>query len=603
LPNGRMRSLLRHPLSLVGGGLAFFSFFSILSMLLIEAILAKTNPYIGVFTYMVYPGLLVLGLLLISVGALLERRRRVGGGELPPFPRIDLNNPKTRGIFLFLTGTTVLILVLISTVSYRAYQFTDSVGFCGELCHSVMKPEYTAYQASPHSRVACVDCHVGPGATWFVRSKLSGAYQIYSVTFNKFPRPIATPIENLRPARETCEQCHWPEKFFGAQLKIINRFGYDAQNSVRQIQMLIRTGGGSPTTGVTAGIHWHMNIANEVWYGALDRQRQKIPWVWVKDMQGRVTEYFDTSLSLKPEELKRLEVRRMDCMDCHNRPSHIFRDPDAAVDNSLLTRLIDRKLPYIKKEAVRVLSQTYPDTEKAREGIATSLDRFYLTQYPQLYNKERETIRKAITEVQRIYQTNFFPEMKVDWRTHPDNIGHTLYPGCFRCHDGKHVSREGKVIRTECQLCHTIIGQETRVRTPTEVEAAEKFKHPWPLQRKHAQLGCNQCHWRGRGLEPQCATCHARPAGAPMAFACNQCHLKEQSLKPIMACATCHPTRTELHLKPTHAAVECTTCHIPHEWKVAKRDPCVSCHADKITHNEGAACRDCHQFRQLAKAS
>ena len=572
-------------------------------MFLIEAILGKSNPYIGVFTYMVYPGLLLLGLLLIPVGAYLERRRRVRFGELPPYPQIDLNNPRTRTIFLFIIASTVVLLGLISTVSYRAYQFTDSVAFCGELCHSVMKPEYTAYQASPHSRVACADCHVGPGATWFVRSKLSGAYQIYSVTFNKYPRPVATPVENLRPARETCEQCHWPEKFFGAQLKIISRFGYDEKNSARQIQMLIRTGGGSPTTGITAGIHWHMNIANQVWYGAADRQRQKIPWVWVKDMQGRVTEYFDSSASLSPEELKKLDIRRMDCVDCHNRPSHIFRDPDAAVDNALLTRLIPSDLPYIKREAVRVLSQPYPDTERAKEGIATLLDRFYLTQYPRIYEKRREEIKKAVTQIQRIYQTNFFPEMNVDWRTHPDNIGHTIYLGCFRCHEGKHVSAEGKVLRKDCYLCHTIIGQETRVTSPTEAEMAEKFKHPWELRGKHATLSCNQCHVRGRGLEKECASCHARPVNAPMAFPCAQCHLKEQSRKPLTACATCHPARSGLHLKPMHSAAECTTCHIPHEWKVAKREVCVTCHQDKITHNEGAVCRDCHQFRQLAKAS
>jgi hypothetical protein len=596
----RFRTLVAHPLSIVGVGLVIFSFFSILSMLMIEAIVGRSNPYTGLFVYMVYPALLILGLILIPVGALLDRKRRVRGGETTPFPRIDLNDPKTRGIFLILTAAGFLFMVLISTVSYQAYHFSESVAFCGELCHSVMKPEYTAYQASPHSRVACADCHVGPGATWFVRSKLAGMYQIYSVLLSKFPRPIATPIHSLRPARETCEQCHWPEKFFGAQMKVINRFGYDERNSARQIQMLIRTGGGSPTTGITAGIHWHMNIANVVYYGALDSQRQKIPWVWIKDTQGRVTEYFDTSASLKPEEWKNLELRRMDCVDCHNRPSHIFRDPDAAVDNALLVGLIDRNLPYIKRETVRVLSQSYLNTEKAREGIATSLDAFYVKEHPKLYKEKGEAIKKAIAETQRIYQVNFFPEMKVDWRTHPDNIGHTLYPGCLRCHDGKHVSREGKVIRNECQLCHTIIGQETQVRTPTEVQAAEKFKHPWPLLGKHAQLTCNTCHAKGRGLTPECATCHLRPAGAPMAFPCAQCHLKEQSLQPTMTCITCHPARTELHLKATHSATPCTTCHIPHEWKVAKREPCLTCHPDKSDHNAPIACRDCHMFRQVA---
>jgi hypothetical protein len=341
-----------------------------------------------------------------------------------------------------------------------------------------------------------------------------------------------------------------------------------------------------------------------VWYGAADPQRQKIPWVRMKDRQGRVTDYYDRSLSLNPEEMKKLEIRRMDCMDCHNRPSHIFRDPDSAMDTALLTGLIDSSLPYIKREAVKVLSQSYPSTEKAREGIATSLDSFYVTKYPKLYANKREEIKKAIAEVQRIFQTNVFPEMKVDWRTHPDNIGHTLFPGCFRCHEGKHVSNEGKVIRKDCQLCHTIIAQQTKVPKPADVEVAEKFRHPWPLKEKHAQLSCNQCHLRGRGLVAECATCHARPANAPMAtFACSQCHLKDQSIQPLMACATCHPARSELHLKATHAATACTTCHVPHEWRAAKREECLGCHSDKTAHNAPGVCKDCHSFRQLAKAS
>ncbi|MBI2359644.1 MAG: NapC/NirT family cytochrome c [Deltaproteobacteria bacterium] len=602
MPNGRVRGLMRHPVSVVGGALAFFSFFSILSMFLIEAILGKANPYIGVFTYMVYPGLLIFGLVLIPIGALLERRRRVRKGELPPYPRIDLNNPRARAVLFLVVFSSLILMGLISTVSYRAYHFTDSVAFCGELCRSVMEPEYTAYQESPHARVTCAECHVGPGAGWFVRSKLSGAYQIYSVLFKKYPRPVPTPVENLRPAQETCEQCHWPEKFFGAQLKVITRFSHDEDNSARQVRTLIRTGGGSPTTGITAGIHWHMNIANEIWYGAADPKRQKIPWVRMKDSQGRVSEYFDRTVSLTPEQIAKLEIRRMDCMDCHNRPSHIFRDPDSAVDLALLAGRIDRSLPYIKREAVRVLSQSYSSKEKAREGIATGLDSFYVTRYPKLYPRKREAIKKVVAEVQRIYQTNMFPEMNVDWRTHPDNIGHTLYPGCFRCHEGNHVSRDGKTIRRDCQLCHTIIGQETKVPSPTEVAVVEKFNHPWPLRGKHLELSCNQCHWRGRGLIGECTTCHARPADAPMAFPCAQCHQKEQSVKPVTACVACHPSRTELHLKPTHAAAECTGCHVPHEWKAARREVCVTCHQDKVAHNPQGICRDCHAFRQVAKA-
>ena len=598
-----MRNLFRHPLSLIGAGLVVLSGVSILFLFLIEAIAGRSNPYIGIFTYMVYPALLLLGVILVPVGLFLERRRRAKGGAGSVYPVIDLNNSKTRGAFLFVVVSSIFLMGLISTVSYQAYHFTESVTFCGELCHSVMEPEYTAYQDSPHARVTCAECHVGSGAGWYVRSKLAGVYQIYSVLFHKYPRPIPTPVHSLRPAQETCEQCHWPEKFFGAQLKVITRFAHDEKNSVHQIRSLLRTGGGSPTSGITAGIHWHMNIANEVWYGAADPQRQKIPWVRIKDKQGRVTEYFDRTASLTPEQMKKLEIRRMDCMDCHNRPSHIFHDPDSAVDQALLTGLMDRNLPYIKREAVRVLSQNYLGREQAREGIATSLDSFYLKQYPDVYRAKPEAIKNAVAEVQKIYQANIFPEMKVDWRTHPDNIGHTLYPGCFRCHDNNHVSREGKVLGRNCQLCHTIIGQETSIPRPTEVAAAEKFEHPWPLLGKHAELSCNQCHWRGRGLNPECTTCHTRPAGAPMAeLPCATCHLREQQVKPLTPCISCHANRTELHLKPTHSATDCTVCHVPHQWAVNKREVCYTCHPDKTNHNAPNLCRDCHPFRQGAKA-
>jgi hypothetical protein len=599
-----MRNLLRHPLSLVGAGLVVLSGVSIIFLFLIEAITGRSNPYLGIFTYMVYPALLLLGLIIIPVGVILERRRRAKGGDLPRYAVIDLNNAKTRGLMGFIVVSSIFLMGLISTVSYQAYHFTESVAFCGELCHSVMEPEYTAYKESPHARVTCAECHVGSGAGWYVRSKLAGAYQIYSIMFHKYPRPVPTPVHSLRPAQETCEQCHWPEKFFGAQLKVITRFGHDEKNSVRQIRSLLRTGGGSPTTGITAGIHWHMNIGNEVWYGSSDPQRQKIPWVRIKDKQGRVTEYFDRSNPLTAAQSKKLEIRRMDCIDCHNRPSHIFRDPDGAMDVVLLTGLVDSSLPYIKREAVRVLSQSYTTREQARESIATALDVFFLKQYPKIYEAQRDAIKKAIAEVQKIYQTNIFPEMKVDWRTHPDNIGHTLFPGCFRCHEGNHVSREGKVLRKDCQLCHTIIGQETSVQKPTEVAAAEKFDHPWPLLGKHAQLSCNQCHWRGRGLSPECITCHVRPAGAPMAsLPCATCHQKEQEIKPVTSCVTCHPNRSELHLKPTHSATDCTLCHLPHQWSVTKREVCYSCHPDKSTHYTQGVCRDCHAFKPAAKAS
>ncbi|MBI3989721.1 MAG: NapC/NirT family cytochrome c [candidate division NC10 bacterium] len=497
--NQRTPGLVRNAISLIGAALVLVSLVNIVFLFLADIFGVRAKPYLGIFAYMVFPAILIVGLLVIPVGMLLERRRRrkMAPSEVSPYPKIDLNDPRHRGAFAFFMGFTLLFLLLSTVGSYRAYEFTDSITFCGELCHTVMKPEFTAYQASPHARVACVDCHVGPGATWYVRSKLSGVYQVYAVLFDKYPRPIPTPIESLRPAQETCEQCHWPEKFFGAQLKVITHYAPDEKNTPRQIRMLIKTGGGSPTTGLTTGIHWHMNIANEVWYIATDEKRQTIPWVRMKDKQGRVTEYLAKDATVKPEEIEKAPKRRMDCVDCHNRPTHIYVPPDRAVDEAFLAGRLDRSLPLLKQQAIEVLTKSYPSTDAAMEGIATALDAFYLTKDPDLYAKKQEAIKEAIAEIQRIFKTNMFPEMQVDWRTHPDNIGHFYFPGCFRCHDGQHVSREGKVIRKDCEICHTILGQEEGGAPMVAVKGGA-FRHPIELG-DLAEVTCSDCHTGGVG--------------------------------------------------------------------------------------------------------
>ncbi|MFQ5791885.1 MAG: cytochrome c3 family protein [Acidobacteriota bacterium] len=495
----RPPGLLRNRISLAGAVLVLISLANIVFLWLAEIFGVRAKPYLGIFTYMVFLPILILGLLIISIGMLLERRRRrkLTPSEIPRYPRIDFNDPQQRRAFGFFLGFTLLFAIPLSAVlNYRAYEFTDSVNFCGVVCHKVMGPEFTAQQVSPHARVRCVDCHVGPaGATWYVHSKLSGAYRVYAVLFDKYSRPIPTPIESLRPAQETCEQCHWPEKFFGTQLKVITHYGSDEKNTPRQIRMLVRTGGGSPTTGLTTGIHWHMNIANEVWYIATDERRQVIPWVRVKDPQGRVTEYLTKDASLKPEEIKKAPKRRMDCMDCHNRSAHVSVPPDRAVDEAFLVGKLDRSLPFLKEQAVEVLTKSYPSTGEALEGIATNLDTFYLTNYPDLYAKKRAAVKQAIAEVQRIFKTNNFPEMKVDWQTHPDNIGHFYFPGCFRCHDGQHLSREGKVIRKECGICHTILGQEEGGKPMVEVKG-RFFRHPVDIG-DLAEVTCSDCHTGG----------------------------------------------------------------------------------------------------------
>ena len=347
----RVPGLIRNIISLIGLILIALSLANLLFLFMVDLLGGGTNPYIGVLTYMVLPMVLFAGIVLLIAGMLRERarRRKLAPGEIPKHPRLDFNDPRQRAIFAF-SASFIIIFGLMSAVgSYRAYEFTDSTQFCGQLCHNVMQPEFTAYQASPHARVPCVECHVGAGASWYVRSKMSGLRQVYAATFNTFPRPIPSPVQNLRPAQQTCEQCHWPEKFYGAQLKTIDHFGYDEKNSPRQVKLLIKTGGGSSAIGKTTGIHWHMNISNEISYLATDRQRQTIPYIKIRDRQGNITEYFAKDSTLKPEDIKKASLRRMDCVDCHNRPTHIYQPPDKAVDDQLAAGHIDSSLPFIKK--------------------------------------------------------------------------------------------------------------------------------------------------------------------------------------------------------------------------------------------------------------
>ena len=491
----KLRMLLRNPVSLAGMALAIVSLANIFLFVLIDQIATKASPYIGILAYMVSPAFLVFGLLLMLAGILIERRKKVAPTAF--YPSIDLNDPAQRSaVISFMTFLVVFVMVSVAG-SYKAYEFTESVEFCGQLCHTVMSPEYTAYQLSPHARVACAECHVGAGATWFVKSKLSGSRQVYAALFNTFPRPIPTPVHNLRPARETCEQCHWPKKFYGGQLKVFTHYANDEKNTVRQIRMIIKTGGGDPATGAPEGIHWHMNIANKIDYVAADEQRQTVAYVHVEDLQGRVTEYYAKDSKLSKDQIAKAPRHHMDCVDCHNRPAHIYVSPDQAVDQSLLARRLDASLPFVKQQAVTVLTGKYATTDAAMQGISTGMQDFYEKKYPDVAKSKQLEIRSTVTEVQQIFKRTTFPEMKLNWQTHPNNLGHYYYNGCFRCHDGQHLSADGKVISKDCNQCHTLMS-ETEGTTSLASTALPAFKHPVDLG-DLTQVSCADCHTGGVG--------------------------------------------------------------------------------------------------------
>jgi hypothetical protein len=369
------------------------------------------------------------------------------------------------------------------------------VTFCGQTCHQIMKPEFTAYQESPHARVSCVECHIGPGATWFVKSKLSGAYQVYATLANTYPRPIPVPIQNLRPAQETCEQCHWPRKFYGAAERVLNHYLSDEKNSPWTIRMLIKIGGGDPTFGPVGGIHWHMNIANKIEYVATDKQRQVIPWVRMTDgTTGQVTVYQLTDNALKPEQLNGTQLRVMDCIDCHNRPTHIFNSPVRSVELAISTGRIDKSIPYIKEQVVQALTQNYKTTDEALRTIAEKLQTYYETKQAAFAQGQSRLLTQAISEAQTIYSHNFFPNMKVNWSVYADNIGHKDFPGCFRCHDGKHASESGQIISNDCNSCHTIIAQGSGQNPASISPAGLEFEHPVEIGNAWKETPCTACH-------------------------------------------------------------------------------------------------------------
>jgi nitrate/TMAO reductase-like tetraheme cytochrome c subunit len=459
------------------------SVFSFLLLILLDTLAHFSNPYVGILTYLVAPGFLIIGLLMAGLGALLRRRQIIRHSGPFPALRIDLTLARDRRRFGFFLGGSVLFLLVAAIGSYQTYHYTESVQFCGQACHGVMKPELVTYLHSPHARVSCAECHIGKGATWYVRSKLSGAYQVYATIADKYPRPIPTPVKNLRPAQETCEECHWPKKFVGNLERTYSYFLGDETNTAFTVRLLMKVGGGDPTHGPVGGIHWHMNVGNRVEYVPGDDARQKIPWVRMTDSQGVVTEFRAPRFT---NAVDQAAVRQMDCMDCHNRPAHRYETPNSAVNLAMALEKIDRSLPYIKTNAVFALTRAYTNELQAEQGIATLL----AARYP---NDQR--LRVAIGAVQQIYKDNFFPEMKASWQVYPDNIGHKDWPGCFRCHDGQHKTADGKrtIRANDCNACHTILtqgnGKELEQLTPN----GQKFKHPGD----EVDGACNDCHTGG----------------------------------------------------------------------------------------------------------
>lgn len=489
--------------SIIGATVALVSFFMIAFLFIISTFIQQGSSYLGLIIYIVLPGFLVAGLLLIPIGMYLKRRSEKAGKSHKEigWPVIDLNQEHNRNaFFIFSAGTTVFLLVS-ALGSYQAFTFTESVEFCGTICHTVMKPEYTAYQHSSHAKVACVECHVGSGANWYIRSKLSGLYQVYAVSLNIYPRPIPTPISNLRPARETCEHCHWPSKFYGEKLVVKKYYMADESNTPWQINMAVKIGPSHSAYGLREGIHWHINPDVKIEYTAVDSQRQSIGTVtYTNRKTGQVTVYEDTDMELTAHQRDSLGTRTMDCMDCHNRPSHNYLPPTVFIDQGIESGSIPSSLPFIKKISMDLVSQQYSTSDSAQMMIKKGVTEFYRTTYASIYDQKKKLIDAASDAIVGEYSKNIFPEMNVRWSAYPSNIGHMEFNGCFRCHNDRHRSKSGKVISKDCNLCHTIYAQGNPASLAMNpLNQPMEFKHPMDIGDAWKESPCTSCH---TGLTP-----------------------------------------------------------------------------------------------------
>lgn len=445
------------PLRLLGLGIVFISVGLLAFLTLLDMVAGFDNPYLGILTYMILPAPLGVGLALVPLDWVVQQRRIAAGK--PSYPMIDLSVPFQRRIAIFFGVTGVAILIVGSVVSYRAVEFMDTKTFCGKVCHKVMIPEYTAYMRSSHKSVNCVPCHIGPGAQWFVKAKLSGLPQVYHSLLGDYQRPLETPVHALRPSRDTCENCHRPDQLYGSKLRTHITYLRDKENT-RQVETMVMHVGSGGQRG--SGIHGHM--ASTINYIPANHKRTEMAWVRVQRPDGTVHEYNNPNYAKTLDKVRNsTEKRTMDCIDCHNRAAHDFRPFEELFDHAVTAGKIDRTLPFIKDEAMKLVGT--PATVPTKAQFADTLEKlgklsdFYATKYPEVAKTRAKELASSLEAVQQVYAGTYFPHMGVGPQTYPSLRSHD---GCFRCHGTLVRQDTGGTLSADCNLCHSeqVVGAE-----------------------------------------------------------------------------------------------------------------------------------------------
>jgi len=488
----------RNWITIIGSLIAALNLILIILLFIISTIFNKSDTNLGLFIYIILPGFFLLGLIMIPLGMIITRKKQKkdSDSEKKRLPVVDLNDPRHRNAFIIFTVLTIIILFLSTYGSFEAYHLTESVEFCGTLCHKVMEPEYTAYQNSPHANVTCVECHVGSGASWYIKSKLSGLHQVYAVLTKTYPTPIETPLHDLRPAMETCEKCHWPQKFYARTLQTNRYFLADSINSEWNVMLQMKIGPEYRGMGFNEGIHWHINPSVNIEYISENDKREIITYVKYTNREtGEVTVFSDPDAPLSDSLIISSTSRSMDCIDCHNRPSHNYKSPPVYFDNEMITGGISKEIPFIKKTAMDVLKNSFSDKDTALNKINNDITNFYKSGYNDYFNANTDLINNSVKSIQKAFSQNTFPGMKVTYDIYPEHIGHLETEGCFRCHNDVFISDKGKKITRDCNLCHTILGQgKPEMMKDTTIRGSLEFQHPVDIGTVWKEANCSECH-------------------------------------------------------------------------------------------------------------
>ena len=418
--------------------------------------------------------------------------------------------------WMYIIPYAILSVLIVSLFVSGAYvwDYTNSPTFCGTSCHT-MPPEYAAYQISPHARIACVECHIGRefiGNQIF--RKAGDLRHVFATLFVTYEYPIR--VKNMRPAPEICEKCHSPEKFSDDSLHIDTHYSNDM--SAYNTYLILKTGGGSKREGLGRGIHWH--IENTIYYYPTDEEAQTIPYVKVIQDDGSAIEYVDVDAGFDPASMDESQLRQMDCITCHNRITHRVYTPEESLDSAFTLGKIAKDIPGIQQKGVEVLRGKYASQEDGLNAIG-ELDTYYKNNFPNYYSSDSGKVKQAIEVLQQIYADSVFIEQKVNWDSHPTNVGHINSPGCFRCHDGKHLNAADEAIRLECNLCHSIPVVAGPDDFLTNIEIS---RGPEP----ETHLNPNWISLHNQAVGPSCSNCHSTddPGGTSNTSFCSNsaCH-------------------------------------------------------------------------------